>query len=62
MKSINYICIKLKVMDFKYPIIGTFEEIKNKVPTKAVKMMISANRKESHIFTVDVQYGFLLVW
>ena len=41
---------------------GTFEQIVDKVPTKAISMMVAANRDADYVFTVDVQNGFLLVW
>jgi len=41
---------------------GTFNEIVDKVPTKAISMMLSQKRDDNYIFTVDVQNGYLLVW
>ena len=41
---------------------GTFDEIVNKVPTKAISMMVSQNRGADYVFTVDIQNGYLMVW
>ena len=41
---------------------GTFNEIFDKIPTKAISMMLSQKRDDNYIFTVDMQNGYLLVW
>lgn len=53
---------KLKKLEQDVQIKGTFEEIVDKVPTKAISMMVSQNRDVDYVFTVDIQNGFLLVW
>ena len=46
----------------KYPIIGTFDELIELVPTKVLSMMISQERDDAYIYTIDVQNDFLMVW
>ena len=41
---------------------GTFEEIFEEVPTKAISMMLALEKDEDYVFTVDIQNGYLLVW
>jgi hypothetical protein len=41
---------------------GIFDELVDKVPTKAISMMLIQKRDKSYVFTVDVQNGYLLVW
>ena len=41
---------------------GTFNQIVDKVPTKAISMMVSQNRDADYVFTVDIQNGYLMVW
>ena len=45
-----------------YPLKGTFEDLMEVVPTKALSMMASQDRCNNYIFNIDVQNGFLLVW
>lgn len=43
---------------------GTYEELKQIVPSKAIQIM--ANRleflEEDYVFTVIIEQGFLLIW
>lgn len=43
---------------------GTFEELKNSVPTKALLIMAKQLewRNEDYRFTVQISDGYLLVW
>jgi hypothetical protein len=41
---------------------GTLEQIADKVPTKAITMMLSQERETGYVFTVSTQNGYLLVW
>lgn len=50
------------ISDMKKQIKGTFDQIVDKVPTKAISMMVSQNRDLEYVFTVDIQNGYLLVW
>lgn len=46
----------------KYPITGTLDELTELVPTKVLSMMISQERDDAYIYTIDVQNDFLMVW
>jgi hypothetical protein len=45
-----------------YPISGTFDELMDVVPTKVLSIMVLQKRDDAHVFTIDVQNGFLMVW
>ena len=40
---------------------GTLEQLAILVPNKAISMMLSQNRDDNYVFTVQIQNGFLLV-
>jgi hypothetical protein len=41
---------------------GTFDQIVDLVPTRAIIMMLEQGRGKDYVFTVDIQNGYLLVW
>jgi hypothetical protein len=45
-----------------YQITGTLDELIELVPTKVLSMMVSQEKDDAYIYTIDVQNDFLMVW